>query len=402
MKSASERTAYYQKLFPSVNNEDLLEFRIPPNQKSHMCLSNVMLRFIIRIPQPQEQNIHLFPDNYLGAKQFSSLEIRINGEAVSRRNCANEYFHSINMQYISNFAIDYAITSCRPIGLFDDAGYNTDDFLDATNGPQRVKHVTKERSGINKDYVYEIVMPIDSSIFTSNDKLPSKTPIELSFERCKSKVSTILSGVTESTTESVFDLEDPFLIVPFVQDLEMEEKERTATSSAIKLQYDDYVINRFNITKHSPNVRLPNAITGTLPRKIFYGLMPLANFAGDINQPSTVFKRHSVKKTTLYVDGNVLSGYPISLGENAVTIPYVRFQQNINRYMNCYASRSIMMKDFRDFTFLYSAELDPSTSGSLTFEFDFEEAPTDDLVLVTCCLYDRTLEIDSFRNFQVV
>ena len=109
-----------------------------------------------------------------------------------------------------------------------------------------------------------------------------------------------------------------------------------------------------------------------------------------------------MKKTTLYVDGNVLSGYPISLGENAVTIPYVRFQQNINRYMNCYASRSIMMKDFRDFMFLYSAELDPSTSGSLTFEFDFEEAPTDDLVLVTCCLYDRTLEIDSFRNFQVV
>ena len=402
MKSASERTAYYQKLFPSVNNEDLLEFRIPPNQKSHMCLSNVMLRFIIRIPQPQEQNIHLFPDNYLGAKQFSSLEIRINGEAVSRRNCANEYFHSINMQYISNFAIDYAITSCRPIGLFDDAGYNTDEFLDATSGPQRVTNVTRERSGINKDYVYEIVMPIDSSIFTSNDKLPSKTPIELSFERCKSNVSTILSGVTESTTKRVFELEDPFLIVPFVQDLEMEEKERTATSSAIKLQYDDYVINRFNITKDSPNVRLPNAITGTLPRKIFYGLMPLANFTGDINQPSTVFKRHAVKKTTLYVDGNVLSGYPISLGENAVTIPYVRFQQNINRYMNCYASRSIMMKDFRDFMFLYSAELDPSTSGSLTFEFDFEEAPTDDLVLVTCCLHDPTLEIDSFRNFQVV
>ena len=96
-------------------------------------------------------------------------------------------------------------------------------------------------------------MPIDSSIFTSNDKLPSKTPIELSFERCKSNVSTILSGVTESTTKRVFDLEDPFLIVPFVQDLEMEEKERTATSSAIKVQYDDYVINRFNIIKDSPN-----------------------------------------------------------------------------------------------------------------------------------------------------
>ena len=128
----------------------------------------------------------------------------------------------------------------------------------------------------------------------------------------------------------------------------------------------------------------------------------MEEFNGDYSSPSTTFKRFGVKKATLYVDGNVLSGYPMNISENAVTLPYVRFQQNINRYMNCYASRSINMDDFKNFMLLYSAELDPSSSGSITFEFDFEEAPAEDLVLVTCCIYDRTVEIDSFRNFQVV
>ena len=130
--------------------------------------------------------------------------------------------------------------------------------------------------------------------------------------------------------------------------------------------------------------------------------MPLENFTGDFEQPSTIFKRNLVKKATLYVDGNVLSGYPITVSDNLASIPYTRFQQNINRYMNCYSSRSVTMKDFRDSMFLYSAELDSTTSGSLTFEFDFDNAPTKDTVLVTCSVHERTIEIDSFRNFQVV
>ena len=125
MKSATERNTYFQKLYPTVNNDDLLEFRIPPNQKSNMCLSNVLLRFIIRLPQPSEANVELLPENFLGAKQFSSLEVRINGEAVTRRNCANEYLHSVNFQYLTNFATDYVTTSCGTLGIFDDAGWNT-------------------------------------------------------------------------------------------------------------------------------------------------------------------------------------------------------------------------------------------------------------------------------------
>ena len=70
--------------------------------------------------------------------------------------------------------------------------------------------------------------------------------------------------------------------------------------------------------------------------------------------------------------------------------------------MNCYSSCIISMEDFKDFYFFYSAKLDSQTSGSFLFEFDFDEAPTKDLGLVTCSLHDKTMEIDSFRNARII
>ena len=41
---------YTQKIFPTVNNDDLLEFRIQPNSKGQLDLSNVLLHFTAKVP----------------------------------------------------------------------------------------------------------------------------------------------------------------------------------------------------------------------------------------------------------------------------------------------------------------------------------------------------------------
>ena len=395
MNRSFERNTYYQKLYPTVNNEDLLEFRIPPNVKANMRLSDVLLRFIIKFPKITEEGAELVAENFLGHKQFSSVEVKINGDAVTRRNCSNEYFLSAYFQYQTNYSSDYVTTSCSAIGLFDTGAFTTQDYESMPT------ILAKGRRGINDDNVYEIVMPIDSTIFTSNQNLPTNTPVEISFERAGSKTSTVVVGNTNSVPD-VLPLEEVYLIVPYTIDHDMQQMEQTAVSKPIKIKYDDYSINRINIPKDSPNIRLANVITGPLPHKLFYGIMELDAFTGSTTIPSTRFKTHDVKKTTLYIDGNVLSGYPLHIEENAITLPYVRFQENTNRYMNCYSSRTLSQGDFRDYHFLYSASLDQESSGSLTFEFDFEKTPDKDLVLITCGLYERTLEIDSFRNFKHV
>ena len=394
-----EKNTYFQKLYPTVNNEDLLEFRIPGNTKANMCLSNVLLRFVVQVPEIDNAEV-LYPDNFLGHKQFSSVEVRINGDAVSRRNCSNEYFLSAYFQYLINFSSDYLTTSCSSIGVFDNYSVAEAELSQDTSLSNNVKLL---RKGVNDDFKYEIVMPIDASIFTSNQTLPTNTPIEISFERAQTKLSTVLTESCSTTTvPNVLELEDAYILAPYSIDADMQNMEKTTVERPIQLKYDDYSINRFNISKDSPNVRLANVLTGQMPSKIFYGIMDLSAYTGDFYKSSTCFSRKGVKKATLYVDGNVLSGYPISVDESSISIPYIRLQENINRYMNCYSSRSVTMKDFRDAMFLYSAELDSSTSGSLTFEFDFDNAPTEDMVLVTCSVHERTIEIDSFRNFQVV
>ena len=399
MSSTVAEKTFHQKLYPTVNNEDLLEFRIPPNIQGNMCLSNVVLRFQIKIPQLSDAEV--IPENLLGAKQFSSVEIRINGQAVSRRSCANEYFYSAYFQYMTNFATDYASSTCGPMGIFDDAQGSTEEFKSNSSTFQSCRD---GRKGINDDFTYEIVMPIESSIFSSNQNLPTNTSIDLSFERCGARFSTVLQKESSKMSElkDFLSIEDPYLLIPYIVDLEMQHMEKQAVSRPIKLTYDEYVINRYNISRDSPNVRLGNIIAGPLPDKLFWGVTTLETYNGSFSHESPRFTRHGLKKTTLYLDGNVLSGFPVSCANNAVAIPYTRFMTNTNRFMNCYSSRTITQRDFLNFHFIQCADLDSFPSGSLTFDLDFEASPSEELVLITCCVYDRTIEIDNFRNFKVI
>jgi hypothetical protein len=70
--------------------------------------------------------------------------------------------------------------------------------------------VAEGRSGVNEDHVYEIVMSIDSSIFSCNGNLPIKTAIDISFERSNSKFSIITNKEVEGLPE-ILIFEDPFL-----------------------------------------------------------------------------------------------------------------------------------------------------------------------------------------------
>ena len=89
-----------QKIYPTINNDDLLEFRIPPNSKGQLDLRNVMLHFITSIPTMTDDANVIVPQNFFGAKQFSSVEIRVNGESATRKSCSNEFFLSSYFEHI--------------------------------------------------------------------------------------------------------------------------------------------------------------------------------------------------------------------------------------------------------------------------------------------------------------
>ena len=401
-KLAEQFDYIYHKVFPSVNNEDLLEFRIPANVKNQLHLENTVLHFNLEVPQIKN-GLDVIPQNFLGPKQFSSLEIRINGDPVSRRSCSNEYLLAAYFQNLADFNADYRSTAGQSMGVFDNYNFNT-SYLKRLTQSNLYDTLTSPRLDISNEFNnYELMMPIDSSIFYSNNFLPSNTPLELSFERAKSTFSIIMGDDTTSSElenlPTVLVLEDVYLLVPFTKHEKTIQMEKHV-SRPIKIKYDDFVINRFNLSRGSKNVRVPNALYGPFPKKIFWGLQKLVSYTGSFQESSTLFAQYEQTKASIYIDGNMVSGYPVTMSSHGITQPYQKFLENTNKFLNCYAGKTLSPREFQT-NFIHSATLCPDNSGTITFDFDFQTPLTSDLVLITCSIFDRKIELDNTRNFKV-
>ena len=386
-----------QKVYPTVNNEDLLEFRVPANSKGQLDLSNVTLHFTVTVPEIAGGK-RTYPQNFLGPKQFSSLEVRVNGEAVTRRSCANEYFLASYFQNLVNYSLDYSMSALSTMGIFD---YDNGTLAVFKNYPEAsIQSLKNGRVYITNSRTYEIIMPIDSTIFYTNDLLPSNTTLDLSFERLSGKSSCIQfeDGVVK---DSVLTLNDVYLNVPFKKDPEMFQQERNAIQRPLKLNYDDYVIKRFNVPSGSNNVMMSNLISGNLPTKLFWSLQTLDSYNGDYQASSTRFNNNHLTKANLYINGKECSSFPVTMSESNASQAFVRFLQNANMQLNGYLSRTLSLREFSVSNYILSETLDADTSGSLSFEFEFANAPSQELVLIVCGIYERTMRIDHNRNFQI-
>lgn len=387
-----------QKIYPIINNDDLLEFRIPPNNKAQIDLGNVMIHFITSTPTVDE-NVEIKPQNFFGAKQFSSIEVRINGESVTRKACSNEYFLGQYFQYLSNYSSDYMTSAFKPSGIYDCVQTTTAQL--STLSESQKSDFKSSREGITNSKEYEILMNIDTSIFGSNDLMPSNTPIDISFERANADLSSILL-TDASVSSTVNKLKDVYLIVPIVRDENMFQLERNAISKPIKIQYDDYVIKRFNIPSGSSTVMLNNLLTGKLPPKLFWCIQTAGSYTGSFKSSSTRFCRYNLKQVSLYIDGEMASDFPLTMSETHITIPYVKYLANTNKLMNGFLSTTIAPSEYNDGNFILSSSLNDGENGSLSFGFEFDKIISEDLILITCGVDEKMLKIDQHRNFQLI
>lgn len=398
MSESNTEHLYTQRLYPTVNNDDLLEFRIPPNSRGHLDLTNVLLHFFATTPDCGDGGTKIYAQSFFGPKQFSSVEIRVNGESVSRRSCANEYFLASMFQYNSNYSIDYQGSGCRTVGIYDPLQVTTAEIktFDTLN---KVKFEVS-RANLSHSKEQEILMPIGASVFSSNELLPSNTAIDLSFERTTARFSSILED-SYNQTDSVIELKDVYLTLPYKRSEEMFQLERNAISRPIKLRYDDYVIKRFNIPKGTNNVMMNNLVCGQLPDKLFWGVQTMDGYGGSFEESSTRFNRNGINKASLYVDGKENVDYPVTLNAANVAQPFVKYLENTNQQLNGFLSRTLAPVEFKKYTCIFTATFDTDESGSLSFEFGFDSNVSSDLVLIICCMYPRTMKIDHNRNFQI-
>ena len=63
--SEAREHLYTQKLYPTVNNDDLLEFRVPANSRGQLDLGNVKLHFKAHLDIPLNVGDKIVPQNFL-------------------------------------------------------------------------------------------------------------------------------------------------------------------------------------------------------------------------------------------------------------------------------------------------------------------------------------------------
>ena len=349
-----------------------------------------------------EKNLRNCPKKHpCGAKQFSSVEVKLNDESVSRRSMPHEYALSAYFNTLLTFSKGTMRTGLKTFGIFDDIN------LDST----QIDHLVKIdqwglrkriRKGVGNTFEYEIIMPIDNTLFYSDDLLPSGQRWTLSFERAETKYSTLVTvpSTTMTSVEKVLDLEDVYLMIPYVNDDKMNKKEADSIEKPISVEYDNYHIQRFALDSGGKNIRLSNIINGKLPKLLLYGIMNESAYMGSFEESSTNFERHNLTEIDMLVNGVSAHGMPIKISENCVSIPYTRFLEIKKNFARKSTYDMITIQEYNDFHFLQVASF-PDSTGALSFEFTFSGTVPTGLILVTCSIFDVNMEIDKFGNFKI-
>ena len=263
----------WAKSYPKINTDDILEFQVCES-KFQVLLSDVCLHFVITIPQSDIGSADLVPQNWFGAKQFSSVEVKLNDESVSRRSMPNEYALTAYINSIITYSKGNLQSSLQTLGIFDETNLRSAQIIGmitAETWPGYKRH----RKGVDNTFTYEIIMPIDNTLFYSDSLLPSDQRWSLSFERAETKYSTLISvpETDMSSVKKVLDLEDVYLMIPYVNDDKMKQMESNWIEKPISIGYDSYQLQRFSIDSGTTNVRMSNIMNGKLPKVLFYGIM---------------------------------------------------------------------------------------------------------------------------------
>ena len=388
------------KSYPKLNTDDILEFQVCES-KYQVLLSDVYLHFVVTIPQSNLSGADLVPQNWFGAKQFSSVEVKLNDESVSRRSMPNEYALSAYINSILNYSKGTLKTGLKTLGIFDDTNLVTSQIDALVKAGSWAGH-KRQRKGVGNTFTYEIIMPIDNTIFYSDDFLPSGQRWSLSFERAETKYSTLVSvpSTDMANVKKVLPLEDVYLMIPYVNDEKMNQMESNWVHRPISVGYDSYQLQRFSLESGSPNIRLSNIINGKLPKLLLYGIMHESAYMGSFEESSTKFSQHNLIEVDMLLNGVSVQGMPLKMTSECVSVPYTRFLNTTKSFMDKSTSEIIPLQEYHDYHFLQVSTFS-ETTGALSFEFTFSGNVPTGLILVTCSIFDVNMEIDKFGNFKI-
>lgn len=167
------------------------------------------------------------------------------------------------------------------------------------------------------------------------------------------------------------------------------------------------------IQGNSQDAMLDNIVTGTMPRRMFVGLIPHTTFAGTYATDPFKFKHHSVKFLVAYIDGKQYPRYAYTpnYAHKDCVEEYTGLYQALNQNLTD-THTSITEHDFLTkhciYAFNFAPDLsdgpgaaghvNPLTHGTLRMHIRFADATTEPLNVVMYMEYDDYIEVHNTRQ----
>jgi len=140
---------------------------------------------------------------------------------------------------------------------------------------------------------------------------------------------------------------------------------------------------------------------GKLPSMIFAAITTPSAFSGDETLSATRFQQHGLSKFEIFVDNTPLPGSLVNTAN--IIEPYTKFYRQCKMMPNFYAGRIMSTQDFKQTNMMFAYDLSEigQESGWLSVKLDFKENLDENLLLVVCMIYDKTITFDKDRNVQM-
>ena len=405
---------HWQKYYPVCTLDTRggpIEFQITPGDHDYMNLSCHYLYTKNRILDESGNKIEtdeiVFPINYFHATRFKNIEILINNKSVTSSD--NLYSYRAYLEALLNYDKQATIEQLG-LGLyskdtnnFDENGapLATENIPDGTNKGAYVRYQRTKKSN-----VFECIGRLHCEIFNQPKLILNDCSFTVRLHLNDQKFY-LMSGSDKRYTV-VIDSAILFINHTKVSDSVREAHELALMKANAKYPVRQIQMKYFTRSAGRTDLSEQNLVTGTLPRKLIFGLVETGAFTGQLSKNPFNFFHFNVEAVVLRV--------------NSQTVPYENFNLDFEKNLFCQGYISLLhgthrlyrdkgmyltADEYSNGNTLYAFDLTPDQSnshfnlireGTISLEIKLKKAHEESITIITYLEFDNVIEISKDRN----
>ena len=284
-------------------------------------------------------------------------------------------------------------------GYFDHYHLTGTELASLSDIVKKRKSGSTTSSGMDR---YEFVLTPNFGFLASPEPLLKDCELKLSFDR--SSWQTVLTEYASVTTACTkLEIKDCYAITEYVSSPLYRDYFSTIESAPMIYNYDECDVLIKSIPLNETEVRFDNIRGGNTPAYIFAGIISQGNLNGNKDSSSTRFTCNHVEEFNILLNGNSVSGFPISVNNSCPVFPMYKFLEVTDRIHNVNCGRTLNMNEFNNnWIWAYKSEAEASIQGWTSISFKLKQAFTEPTNLVVWIINDVTLTIDKFHAVEKI